>query len=245
MRTRLDQALVRRGMVATRARARDLILRGEVRIGEAVVTRPAARVTADQTIVVARYDENYVSRGVPKLDAALEHFGYDPTGRIALDIGASAGGFTVVLLRRGAVRVYAVDVGSGQLNARLRAHPRVVPLERTDVRALSFEVIPEPVGAIVADVSFISLAKALPAALALAGPGAWLAALIKPQFEAGRQAISKAGIVRDPATRERAVQAVRDWLSAQHGWRVTGVMRSPIVGGSGNEEFFIGAVHDG
>jgi 23S rRNA (cytidine1920-2'-O)/16S rRNA (cytidine1409-2'-O)-methyltransferase len=127
----------------------------------------------------------------------------------------------------------------------LRANPSVVALERTNVRALSPELVPEPVGAIVADVSFISLAKALPAALALAGPDAWLAALIKPQFEAGRQALSKAGIVRDPAARERAVLTVRDWLSAQVGWRVIGIMRSPIVGGSGNEEFFIGAVHDG
>jgi 23S rRNA (cytidine1920-2'-O)/16S rRNA (cytidine1409-2'-O)-methyltransferase len=245
MRTRLDQALVQRGLVLTRARARDLILRGEVSIGDAVVTRPAAPVSADQTIVVARYDENYVSRGVLKLDAALARFGFDPAGRIALDVGASAGGFTAVLLRRGALRVYAVDVGSGQLNARLRANRRVVTLERTDARALSLELIPEPVGAIAADVSFISLAKALPAALVLAAPHAWLAALIKPQFEAGRQAISKAGIVRDPAARERAVLAVRNWLSAQDGWRVTDVMRSPIVGGSGNEEFFIGAVHDG
>jgi 23S rRNA (cytidine1920-2'-O)/16S rRNA (cytidine1409-2'-O)-methyltransferase len=245
MRTRLDQALVQRGLVPTRARARDLILRGEVRIGEAVVTRPAARVTANQTIVIASFDEHYVSRGVRKLDAALEHFGYDPAGRIALDVGASAGGFTSVLLRRGAVRVYAVDVGSGQLNARLRADPRVVTLERTDVRALSLELISEPIGAIVADVSFISLAKALPAALALAGQDAWIAALIKPQFEVGRQAISKAGIVRDPAARERAVRAVLDWLSVQDGWRVTGVMPSPIFGRSGNEEFFIGAVHHG
>jgi 23S rRNA (cytidine1920-2'-O)/16S rRNA (cytidine1409-2'-O)-methyltransferase len=164
--------------------------------------------------------------------------------RSALDIGASTGGFTQVLLARGATRVYAVDVGHGQLAPRLASDPRVVSLERCDARRLDRALVPEPVGAIVADVSFISLAKALPVPLSLAGPGAWLVALIKPQFEVGPAAVGKGGVVRDPAARQQAVQTVRGWMAGQPGWRVCDVVPSPIAGGSGNEEFLLGAVRD-
>ena len=179
-----------------------------------------------------------------KLIAALDHFRFPVAGIVALDVGASTGGFTQALLARGAARVYAVDVGHGQLHARLAGDARVVSLEGRDARQLDRALVPEPVGAIVADVSFISLAKALPVPLTLAGAGAWLVALIKPQFEAGRAAVGKGGIVRDPEARQRAVAAVRDWVAAQPGWRVLDVIASPIAGGSGNEEFLLGAVRD-
>jgi 23S rRNA (cytidine1920-2'-O)/16S rRNA (cytidine1409-2'-O)-methyltransferase len=186
-----------------------------------------------------------VSRGAVKLSAALEAFGFDPEGCVALDLGASTGGFTEVLLMRGAKKVYAVDVGHGQLHASLKGDPRVVSLEGCDARALTAATIDEPVDAIVADVSFISLTKALGPALALAAPGAFLVALVKPQFEAGRENVGKGGIVRDEAARRRAVAEVTAWLAAQRGWRVKGVIASPIKGGSGNEEFLLGALHHG
>ncbi len=186
-----------------------------------------------------------VSRGGAKLAAALDAFGLDPRHRVALDVGASTGGFTQVLLKRGAEKVYAVDVGHGQLHARLKDDPRVVSLEGCDARSLERATIPEAIAAIVADVSFISLLKALPAALALAMPGAWLVALIKPQFEVGRARIGKRGIVRDASARDAAVEDVSTWLAAQSGWRVVGVIPSPLRGGSGNEEFLLGACKDG
>jgi 23S rRNA (cytidine1920-2'-O)/16S rRNA (cytidine1409-2'-O)-methyltransferase len=239
---RLDLALVARGLVATRAKARDLIARGEVRIDGEVVRKPAMAVRVEQTIAVDAQAAAQVSRGAVKLAAALGHFGLDPAERIALDIGASTGGFTQVLLERGAARVYAVDVGKGQLHASLADDPRVVALENCDTRALDDRRVPDAIGAIVADVSFISLRKALPAALALAAPGCWLVALVKPQFEAGRASIGKGGIVRDPALRTQALADVRDWLAARPGWRVLGHMPSPIEGGSGNVEFLLAAV---
>jgi 23S rRNA (cytidine1920-2'-O)/16S rRNA (cytidine1409-2'-O)-methyltransferase len=186
----------------------------------------------------------YVSRGGLKLAAALATFGLSATGRIAVDIGASTGGFTEVLLRAGAARIYAVDVGHDQLHTTLRDDPRVVMLEQCDARGLTRAEIPEPVAAIVADVSFISLTKVLPAVLKLAAPDAWLVALIKPQFELEPAAIGKGGVVRDQAARQRAVANVRDWLAGEPGWRVLGVIPSPIAGGSGNEEFLIGAVRN-
>ncbi len=185
----------------------------------------------------------YVSRGGLKLEAALDAFGFDPKGRVALDVGASTGGFTDVLIARGAAKVYAVDVGRGQLHAKLRVNPRVVALEGTDARALDRPVIREEVTAIVADVSFISLTLALPAALRLAAPGAWLVALVKPQFEAGREAVGKGGIVRSEADRQKAVAKVRTFIEGEAGWTVVGEIASPIRGGSGNEEFLIGARH--
>lgn len=239
---RLDLALVARGLVATRAKARDLISRGEVRVAGEVAQKPAMIVRAAQEIAVDAGAAAQVSRGAVKLGAALEHFGLDPAGRVALDIGASTGGFTQVLLERGATRVYAVDVGKGQLHASLAGDPCVIALEECDARTLDRALVPEAIDAIVADVSFISLEKVLPAALALAGRGCWIAALVKPQFEVGREGVGKGGIVRDPALRERALANVVDWLGAQEGWKVLGTMPSPIEGGSGNVEFLLAAV---
>jgi 23S rRNA (cytidine1920-2'-O)/16S rRNA (cytidine1409-2'-O)-methyltransferase len=242
---RLDIVLVDRGLAPSRARAQDLIRRGLVEVAGAIERHPGTGVAASAEIRVTGSAAGDVSRGAEKLRAALDHFGFPVADIAALDVGASAGGFTQVLLDRGAARVYAVDVGRGQLDARLAADPRVISLQSCDARRLDRVLIPEPVGALVADVSFISLMKALPAPLSLASAGAWLVALIKPQFEAGRAAVGKGGIVRDPAARLQAVGAVRDWVAHQPGWHVRGVIPSPIAGGSGNQEFLLGAVRDG
>jgi len=239
---RLDLALVARGLVATRAKARDLIARGEVRVDGEIASKPAMGVREGQAIAVDARAAAQVSRGAIKLAAALAHFGLDAEGKVALDIGASTGGFTQTLLERGAACVYAVDVGKGQLHSSLLSDPRVVALEECDARQLDRTIVPDPIGAIVADVSFISLTKALPAALSLAAAGCWLVALVKPQFEVGREGIGKGGIVRDEGLRERALADVRDWLAAQAGWNVIGTMPSPIEGGSGNVEVLIAAV---
>jgi 23S rRNA (cytidine1920-2'-O)/16S rRNA (cytidine1409-2'-O)-methyltransferase len=238
--TRLDRLLVETGLAPTRARAANLIRRGHVSVAGKSQSKPGALVAADAELAVSPEACAYVSRGALKLQAALGAFGFDPGGRIALDIGASTGGFTEVLIARGAAKVYAVDVGRGQLHAKLSVNAKVVALEGTDARALDRSTIGEEVTAIVADVSFISLTLALPAALRLAAPEAWLVALIKPQFEAGRAAVGKGGIVRSEADRKKAVEKVRTFL--QHaGWTVAGVIASPILGGSGNEEYLIGA----
>jgi 23S rRNA (cytidine1920-2'-O)/16S rRNA (cytidine1409-2'-O)-methyltransferase len=237
---RLDQKMVAEGLVPSRARAADLIRRGCVTVAGETVLKPGALVANDVAIVVAAGAGDCVSRGALKLEAALRAFGLEPAGRVALDVGASTGGFTEVLLAEGAAKVYAVDVGRGQLHERLRADPRVISLEATDARNLDAALIPEAVGAIVADVSFISLTQALPAALKRAAPGAWLVALIKPQFEAGREAVGRGGIVRKAEDRERAVVRIHDFLEGE-GWTVLGVSPSPIEGGSGNVEFLIGA----
>ena len=242
---RLDQALVTRGLVISRARARDLVLRGEVRVDGIVATKPASRVGPAHTIAVTPGAGNYVSRGAVKLRAALDHFQLDPAGRIGLDIGASTGGFTEVLLGRGAAKVFAVDNGVGQLHASLLDDPRVVSMEETDARHLTPDKIPEPVGAMVADVSFFSLTKVLPPPMRLAAPGCWLVGLIKPQFEAERTWIPKDGVITDPDVHADTVALVEDWLRGQSGWRVLGTIESPIKGGDGNTEFLIGAVHDG
>lgn len=239
---RLDLALVARGLVATRAKARDLIARGEVRIDGEIASKPAMTVREAQTIDVDAQAAAQVSRGAVKLTAALDHFGLDASGRIALDIGASTGGFTQTLLERDAARVYAVDVGRGQLHEMIASDERVVALEECDARTIDRALVPDPIDAIVADVSFISLQKALPAALTLAASGCWLVALVKPQFEVGRDGVGKGGVVRDQALRERALADVRDWLTTQEGWTVTGAIPSPIEGGSGNVEFLLTAV---
>jgi 23S rRNA (cytidine1920-2'-O)/16S rRNA (cytidine1409-2'-O)-methyltransferase len=242
---RLDKEIVARGLAPSRSRAQDLIRRGLVTLEGTAALKPGTEVPAAAKIRIADGAGDAVSRGGVKLAAALDYFRLQPEGLVALDVGASTGGFTEVLLQRGAARVYAVDVGHGQLHSRLKRDARVVALEGCDARRLDRTLVPEPVGAVVADVSFISLTKALSAALALAAPGAWLAALIKPQFEAGRAAVGKGGIVRDPAARERAVAMVEAWLAGLAGWRVLGVIPSPITGGSGNAEFLLGAVRDG
>ncbi len=239
---RLDLALVARGLVATRAKARDLIARGEVRVDGEIVRKPAANVREEQVIAVDAQAAAQVSRGAVKLTAALDRFGLDPAGRIALDVGASTGGFTQVLLERGAARVYAVDVGQGQLHETLKDNPHVVALEQCDARTLDSVLVPDAISAIVVDVSFISLTKVLPAALTLATTGCWIVALVKPQFEVGREGVSKGGIVRDPAHRKRALITVRDWLAAHPQWEVIGDMPSPIEGGSGNVEYLLAGI---
>ena len=191
-------------------------------------------------LTVRGTDHPWVSRGGIKLDHGLSHFGIDPSGLIALDIGASTGGFTDVLCQRGARRVYAVDVGYGQLDVRLRDDGRVAVLERTNARYLTQTQVPEPVDLIVCDASFIGLRTILPAPIALAGPGARLIALIKPQFEAGRGRVGKGGIVRDPAVHAEVCETIRDWLTAEH-WPVIGLTESPIKGRDGNTEFLIAA----
>lgn len=240
---RLDKALLARGLVPSRSRARDLIMRGVVSVGGAVTTKPGAMVAEDVPIDLAEAAD-YVSRGALKLEAALDAFGFDATGRVAIDVGASTGGFTEVLLARGAMHVFAVDVGHDQLHPRLAADVRVTSLEGQDVRGLTAQDIPQPASAIVADVSFISLEKALPAALAFAAPGCWLVALVKPQFEAGRAAIGKGGLVREASVREAQAEKISAWISGLPGWRVTGLISSPVTGGSGNEEFLLGARRD-
>lgn len=241
---RLDLALVERGLAASRAQARDLVKRGAVSVRGAKAIRPAMSVTAGDAISIAGNAGDFVSRAALKLLAALDHFGFDAAGRTALDVGASTGGFTQVLLQRGAVRCYAVDVGHGQLSPRIADDIRVTNLESCDARSLTHARIPTPIDAMVADVSFISVTKVLPAALALSAPGCWLVALVKPQFEAGRAAVGKRGIVRDPEDRQRALAMVEAWMRAQPGWRVVGTLPSPIAGGSGNIEFLLGAVRD-
>jgi 23S rRNA (cytidine1920-2'-O)/16S rRNA (cytidine1409-2'-O)-methyltransferase len=240
---RLDLLLTERGLAPSRSRARDLIKRGVVRAGGKVVTRPGLELPEGAELAVEEEWGGYVSRGALKLMAALDAFGFDPAGRIALDIGASTGGFTQALLRRGAARVYAVDVGHGQLHATIRDDARVINLEGVDARSLDRQLIPEPVGAVVADVSFISLAKVLPAAVALAAPGAWAALLVKPQFEAGREAVGKGGIVKDEAARQDALAGVERFVAGQPGWRLEKSIASPITGQSGNREYLLGAAY--
>lgn len=241
MRQRLDIELVSRGLAPTRSQARDLVRRGCVKVGGTIAAKAGAEVAADAEIEVEAGAQPYVSRAGLKLAAALVAFDLDPRGAVALDIGASTGGFSEVLLQAGARRVYAVDVGTAQLHPSIAADPRVVSLEGRDIRAIDRTAIPEPVDVIVADVSFISLTLALPPALALAASRAWLVALVKPQFEVGREHIGKGGVVREPAARARALQRVAEWISAQPAWRVLGTIPSPIVGGAGNIEHLIGA----
>ena len=246
MSQRLDLALVDRGLAPTRARARDAILRGHVSVNGRLTAKPAMTVDAEAAIAIDDPAAGYVSRGALKLIAALDRFGYSPAGRAALDLGASTGGFTQVLLERGARTVFAVDVGHGQLDARLAADPRVVSREGLNARDLTAADLgeaggSETIGAIVADVSFISLKLVLPPVLKLAAPDAWGVFLVKPQFEVGREAIGKGGIVRNSQAGERAAADIATFLERDMGWRVGGVILSPIDGGDGNREFLIGA----
>ena len=238
---RLDQLLLERGLAESRAKAQALILAGRVFSGAKRLDKPGQGVAGDIELSVRAPGAAYVSRGGIKLAHGLDHFDIDPAGLVALDIGASTGGFTDVLLRRGAARVYAVDVGHGQLDWRLRNDPRVVALERTNARHLSREQVPEPADLVVCDVSFISLELALPAALALARDDATLVALIKPQFEVGKGQVGKGGVVRDPALHEQVCARIARWLEDVQGWRVLGVTESPITGPKGNREFLIAA----
>ncbi len=237
---RADQLLVDRGLVESRSKAQALILAGKVYSGEQRVEKPGQALPCDRPLEVRGQDHPWVSRGGVKLAHALGHFGLSPAGRTCLDIGASTGGFTHVLLHHGAARVYAVDVGHGQLAWRLRTDPRVVALERTNARHLERAQVPEPVGALVCDASFIGLATVLPAPLGFCAPGAWAVALIKPQFEVG-PAVAKGGVVRDAAVHRAVCDRIAAWWSGLPGWRVLGVEPSPILGPEGNREFLIAA----
>ncbi len=241
-RQRADQALVERGLAESRSRAQALILAGKVFSGTRRVEKAGAPVTEATPLEVRGQDHPWVSRGGLKLDHALRAFGVSPEGRVCLDVGASTGGFTDVLLAHGAARVHAVDVGHGQLAWKLRSDPRVVVHERTNARTLDAALIGESVAALVCDASFIGLRTVLPAPLALCAPGAWAVALIKPQFEAGPGQVGARGVVRDPAVHEAVCATIRDWWSALPGWSVLGLAESPITGPEGNREFLIAAI---
>jgi len=236
---RADQLLVERGLAESRTKAQALILAGLVSCGERRVDKPGEQLAADAALVLKGRDHPWVSRGGVKLAHALSRFRITVDEHVALDIGASTGGFTEVLLSRGARRVYAVDVGHGQLAWKLRQDPRVVVRERVNARYLSRTEIPEPVDIITCDASFIGLATVLPAPLALAAEKAQLVALIKPQFEAGPSHVGKGGVVRDPEVHRQVCERAAAWVAAQPGWSVIGIIESPILGPEGNREFLL------
>lgn len=241
---RADLLLVARGLAESRSRAQALIMSGIVFSGERKIAKAGELVAQDAPLEVRGKDHPWVSRGGLKLDHGLTHFGFDVEGATALDVGSSTGGFTDVLLARGAAKVHAVDVGTNQLAWKLRQDPRVVVHEQTNARHLTREVITDEIGVVVCDASFIGLAKVLEAPLGLARPGALLVALVKPQFEAGRVEVGKGGVVRDPDVHARVCAEARAWIEGQ-GWSVVGVTESPITGPEGNKEFLLGAVKDG
>jgi 23S rRNA (cytidine1920-2'-O)/16S rRNA (cytidine1409-2'-O)-methyltransferase len=235
---------VSHGLAESRTRAQALIMAGTVFSGERKLAKAGEMLADDAPLEVRGKDHPWVSRGGIKLEHGLTHFGFDVTGAVALDVGSSTGGFTDVLLTRGAAKVYAVDVGTNQLAWKLRQDPRVVVHEQTNARNLDNRIIPERVDIVVCDASFIGLAKVLEAPLKLAKAGAKLVALIKPQFEAGRAEVGKGGVVRDPAVHERVCAEVAAWVESQ-GWGVVGITQSPITGPEGNIEFLLGGVKDG
>jgi len=236
---RADVFLVSHGFATSRAEAQAAIQAGRVEADGQKITKAAQKLREGMTI---QYEpaHPYVSRGGVKLAAALDHFALSPEGRVCLDLGASTGGFTQVLLERGATHVYAVDVGHDQLHAKLRTDPRVSALDGLNARDLTAAKVPQAPQAITADVSFISLKLALPPALHLAAKDAWAVLLVKPQFEVGPRGVSKGGIVRDASAREAAVAEVTGWMKAQ-GWQMIGAMDSPITGGEGNREYLLAA----
>ncbi len=244
MKTRLDQLLVARGLAESRARAKAAIEAGAVTVN-GIPAKAASQAVGDDAVVAYADAHRWVGRGALKLDHALSLWPVAVEGRTVLDVGASTGGFTEVCLSRGAERVFAVDVGSGQLHPRVAADPRVINLEQTDARDLTSALIPEAPSLIVCDASFIGLAKVLPAALGLAGPGADLVTLVKPQFEADRPGGgNRKGVVRDPAAHQAAVSSVSAWLEEQ-GWPVQATTKSPITGADGNVEFLLWARWNG
>jgi len=241
---RVDQLLVERGLAESRTRAAALVMAGLVFTGETKLAKPGQTLPADAPLEVRGRDHPWVSRGGIKLAHALEHFGLDPAGAVAMDVGSSTGGFTDVLLHHGAARVFAVDSGTNQLAWKLRQDPRVTVLEQTSARVLTPDLIDAPCNWVVCDASFIGLAKVLDVPLRLAAPKCQLVALIKPQFEVGRGEVGKGGVVRDPALRARVCGEVREWLESA-GWAVQGITQSPITGPEGNVEFLIAARRDG
>ncbi len=238
--TRADQRLVEQGDADSRARAQAMILAGHVFLGDRRIDKGGQSVAADAMLTLKGRDHPWVSRGGVKLAHGLDHFGWDVAGAVAIDVGSSTGGFTDVLLTRGAARVYAVDSGTNQLAWKLRQDARVIVHEQTSARILTPAHIPELVDLIVCDASFIGLAKVIERPLSFAQPKARLLALIKPQFEVGRDAVGKGGVVRDPALHAAACEGVCDWVVAQ-GWTVEGIVTSPITGPQGNVEFLIAA----
>ncbi|HEY6816124.1 MAG TPA: TlyA family RNA methyltransferase [Croceibacterium sp.] len=237
---RIDHLLVERGLAESRARAQALVMAGLVFAGEARVDKPGQQVRDDLALEVRGRDHPWVGRGGVKLAHAIAHFGLDPKGAVAMDIGSSTGGFTEVLLANGAAHVFAVDVGTNQLAWKLRQDSRVTVLEQTNARALTPAQIDRACDWVVCDASFIGLGKVLEMPLILAEPRCTLVALIKPQFEVGRDEVGKGGIVRDPALHARVCDEVREWLEGD-GWRVMGIVESPITGTEGNVEFLIAA----
>jgi 23S rRNA (cytidine1920-2'-O)/16S rRNA (cytidine1409-2'-O)-methyltransferase len=237
---RVDQLLVERGLAESRARAQALVMAGLVFAGESKIDKPGQQLAADAPLEVRGRDHPWVSRGGIKLAHALEHFSLDPAGAAAMDIGSSTGGFTDVLLTHGAAHVFAVDSGTNQLAWKLREDPRVTVLEQCSARLLARDHITRECDWVVCDASFISLAKVLEVPLQLAAPQCQLVALIKPQFEVGREEVGKGGVVRDPALHARVCGEVRAWLEGL-GWQVQGIVESPITGPQGNIEFLISA----
>jgi 23S rRNA (cytidine1920-2'-O)/16S rRNA (cytidine1409-2'-O)-methyltransferase len=230
-------------LAESRTRAQALILAGNVFVGDRRVTKAGDFLADDTALTVKGRDHPWVSRGGVKLNHGLTHFGFDVTGATALDVGSSTGGFTDVLLTRGAIKVFAVDVGTNQLAWKLRQDARVTVMEQTNAKLLTRTLIPDPIDIVVCDASFIGLAKVLGPALTLASPGAKLVALVKPQFEAGREEVGKGGVVRDPAIHARVCDAAAAWVAGQ-GWRVVGTETSPITGPEGNVEFLLGAIKE-
>ena len=241
---RADQMLVDRGMVESRARAQALIMAGLVFVGDRKVDKPGQALADDAALDVRGRDHPWVSRGGVKLAHGLDHFGWDVTGAVAIDVGSSTGGFTDVLLTRGAARVYAVDSGSNQLAWKLRQDPRVIVHEQTSARILTDTHVPEAVDLIVCDASFIGLAKVLDVPLGFVRRGGRALALIKPQFEAGRDEVGKGGVVRDASVHARVCAGVSNWFTTR-GWIVQGIAESPITGPNGNVEFLIAATAPG
>lgn len=238
---RIDQMLVERGLVESRSRAQALIMAGVVFSGETKLAKPGQQLSEDCPLEVRGRDHPWVSRGGIKLAHAIEHFGLDPSGAVAMDIGSSTGGFTDVLLQGGAEHVFAVDSGTNQLAWKLRQDDRVTVLEQTSARILTADMIDRPCDWVVCDASFIGLAKVLERPLELAAPKCRVVALIKPQFEVGREEVGKGGVVRDPVLHQRVCDEVRQWLE-DSGWQVEGIVESPITGPEGNVEFLIHAV---
>ena len=243
-RERADRLLVARDLAEDPTRAQALILAGRVFSAETRVDKAGQLLAEDAPLEVRGRDHPWASRGGLKLAHGLDRFAIDPEGLVCLDIGASTGGFTDVLLTRGAAKVFAVDVGHGQLAWKLRNDRRVVVLERTNARHLTVTEVPEPIDLVTCDTSFIGLEKVLPAALALTAPGARLVALIKPQFEVGKGQVGTGGVVRDPKLHGQVCARIEAWLGTREGWRVLGLTESPILGPEGNKEFLIAAVRD-
>ncbi|WP_417432628.1 TlyA family RNA methyltransferase [Kiloniella sp.] len=238
---RADQLLVDRGLVESKTKAQARIMAGQVYTETKRIDKPGQPLAEDAPLTVKGEDHPWVSRGGLKLEKGLREFNIDPTGKICMDVGASTGGFTDVLLTNGAEKVYAVDVGHGQLAWKIRKDERVVVMERTNARHLTTEQVPEALDMIVCDASFIGLETVLPASMALAGPGALMVALIKPQFEVGKGRVGKGGVVREPELHQEVCDRIENWLNEETDWAVLGLTESPIKGPEGNIEFLIAA----